>query len=422
MSTQQDINAIRVQRLANTHDPLALMANTQTPFHPDHSSHITYIQHPQPNNNFVQQPSFNTNYMPQPMQNPKDSSDPTTAMNTALALLAKEFKVNTNSTNNNQRSSLIPRNNHIAQSGMNTIQDIKMQMVDDNVRNQYGNGNVVTAPAKSNGNGIHGNLIRCYNCQGEGHYASNCTVKSRKWDVSYLQKQPQIAQEEEAGIQSTQEEFKFITVADAHKEIERVKVNYTLEDTLQEFVDIVKRTLEFGARRVKYGEESKAKRNKNRSLALKAKKESSDEDNSTSDSEDEEYAMAVRHFNKFFKRRGRFVRQPHDERKVSQRNKDEKNRKGERKCFKCGDSNHLIGECRKLSRSYNQRAFVGGSWSDSDEDKEEKTKDKKCLMAKASNEVLFETEFLCDDQSSLDEQDLDNEYNRLCKIILNVMA
>ncbi|GKC09638.1 hypothetical protein Tco_1001248 [Tanacetum coccineum] len=47
-----------------------------------------------------------------------------------------------------------------------------------------------------------------------------------------------------------------------------------------------------------------------RSLALKAKKESSDEECSTSGSEDEEYAMAVRDFKKFFKRRRRFVRQP----------------------------------------------------------------------------------------------------------------
>ncbi|GKB02484.1 zf-CCHC domain-containing protein [Tanacetum coccineum] len=161
----------------------------------------------------------------------------------------------------------------------------------------------------------------------------------------------------------------------------------------------------------------KGKREQNRSLALKAKKESSDEDSSTSDSEDEEYAMAVRDFKKFFKRRGRFVRQPHDERKSSQRNKDDKNGKSKRKCFKCGDPNHLIGECPKLSRNYNQRAFVGGSWSDSDEDEEEKTKDEKCLMAKASNEVLSETEFFSDDHSSLDEKDLDSEYNRLCKVI-----
>ncbi|GJW78009.1 hypothetical protein Tco_0139691 [Tanacetum coccineum] len=47
-----------------------------------------------------------------------------------------------------------------------------------------------------------------------------------------------------------------------------------------------------------------------KNLALKAKKESSDEECSTFGSEDEEYAMAVRDFNKFFKRRGRFVRQP----------------------------------------------------------------------------------------------------------------
>ncbi|GJT75597.1 zf-CCHC domain-containing protein [Tanacetum coccineum] len=128
-----------------------------------------------------------------------------------------------------------------------------------------------------------------------------------------------------------------------------------------------------------------------------------DDDSSTSDSEDEEYAMAVRDFKKFFKRRGRFVRQPYEERKSFQRNKDDKNGKCERKCFKCGDPNHLIGKCPKLSRYQNQKAFVGGSWSDGDEDEDEKTNDEKCLMAKASNEVLSETEYFSDDQSSLDE-------------------
>ncbi|GKE48934.1 gag-pol polyprotein, partial [Tanacetum coccineum] len=263
MSTHQDINALRAQRIANTHDPLAVMANTQTPFYSDQSSHITHIQHPQPNNNFVQQPSFNTNYMPQPMQNPEDSSDPTTAMNTTLALLAKDFKVNIIPTNINQRSSLIPRNSQIAQPGMNTSQDIKMQMVDDNVRNQvrhnavqnpgiqivenmkgfsvvseianqYGNGNVETATAEGNGNGINGKPIRCYTCRGEGHYASKCIVKPRKRDATYLQQQLQIALEEEAWIQSTQEEFEFMAAADAYEETERVKVNCTSEDTLQQ--------------------------------------------------------------------------------------------------------------------------------------------------------------------------------------------
>ncbi|GJX26796.1 pentatricopeptide repeat-containing protein [Tanacetum coccineum] len=132
--------------------------------------------------------------------------------------------------------------------------------------------------------------------------------------------------------------------------------------------------------------------------------------------------MAVRDFKKFNKRRGRFVRQPHEERKSFQRNKDDKNGKDERKCFKCGDPNHLIGECPKQSRYQNQNAFVGGSWSNSDKDEEEKTNDEKCLMVKASNEVLFETKYFSDDQSLLDENDLVSEYSRLCKLGLKVMA
>nr|GEW43668.1 hypothetical protein [Tanacetum cinerariifolium] len=59
------------------------------------------------------------------------------------------------------------------------------------IANQYGNGNVVTTPAEGNGNGIN-------------------------------------------GIQSTQEEFEFMAAADAYKEAERVKVNCTSEDTLQQ--------------------------------------------------------------------------------------------------------------------------------------------------------------------------------------------
>ncbi|GJV35157.1 retrovirus-related pol polyprotein from transposon TNT 1-94 [Tanacetum coccineum] len=55
-----------------------------------------------------------------------------------------------------------------------------------------------------------------------------------------------------------------------------------------------------------------------KSLALKAKKESSDEECLTSESEDEEITMAGgQDFKKFFKRRGRFVRQPRNDKKNS---------------------------------------------------------------------------------------------------------
>nr|GEU57309.1 hypothetical protein [Tanacetum cinerariifolium] len=186
------------------------------------------------------------NYMPQPMQILKDNSDPTTAMNKALALIAKAFKFNTIPTTNNQRSSLIPYNIQIAQPDMNTSQDIKMQMVDDNVRNQVRQNvvhndwnevgqNAVQNPRIRNVENINGLSVvpEIANQYGNGNFITAPTkVKSRKEDAAYLQQQLQIAQEEEAGIQSTQEEFEFMTTADSHKETETVNVNCTSDDTL----------------------------------------------------------------------------------------------------------------------------------------------------------------------------------------------
>ncbi|GJU95499.1 retrovirus-related pol polyprotein from transposon TNT 1-94 [Tanacetum coccineum] len=154
-----------------------------------------------------------------------------------------------------------------------------------------------------------------------------------------------------------------------------------------------------------------------KSLTLKVKKESSDKECSTSRSEDEEYAMAVRDFKKFFKRRGRFVRQPQNDKKTFQRSRDDKNGKSDRKCFRCGDPNHLIGECLKPPKDKNQRAFVGGSWSDSGEEDDEKVKNKTCLVAHASSEVCSESSYLSDENSSIDDLALDNKYDNRLELI-----
>ncbi|GJX87371.1 retrovirus-related pol polyprotein from transposon TNT 1-94 [Tanacetum coccineum] len=132
----------------------------------------------------------------------------------------------------------------------------------------------------------------------------------------------------------------------------------------------------------------KAKGERN-SLALKAKKESSDEECLTFGSEDEEYAMVVRDYNKFFKRRCRFMRQPRHDKKSFQRSRDNKNDKSDRKCFRCGEPNHLVGECPKPPKDKNQRVFVRGSWSDSGEEDDEKAKDEICLLAQASSEICL---------------------------------
>ncbi|GJT37210.1 zf-CCHC domain-containing protein [Tanacetum coccineum] len=159
-----------------------------------------------------------------------------------------------------------------------------------------------------------------------------------------------------------------------------------------------------------------------KSLALKAKKESSDEECSTFGSEDEEYAMAVRDFKKFFKRRGRFVRQPQNDKKTFQRSRDYKNRKSDRKCFRCGDPNHLIGECPKPLRDKNQRSFIGGFWSDSGEQDDEKAKDETCLVAQASHEVCSDSSYFSDENSSIDDLTLDNEFDKVFKMSLKIIT
>ncbi|GKF08979.1 zf-CCHC domain-containing protein [Tanacetum coccineum] len=164
----------------------------------------------------------------------------------------------------------------------------------------------------------------------------------------------------------------------------------------------------------------RGKKERIKSIALKAKKESSDDETSTSGSDDEEYAMAVRNFKKFFRRKGKLVRQPREENKSS-RQRDEKKGKSDRKCFRCGDPNHLIGDCPKPSHNKDQKAFIGGSWSDSENDVEYKTNDETCLMAQSSNEVTLNSSCYSDNASSLDNDNMQIEYDSLCEISLKII-
>nr|GFD25722.1 hypothetical protein [Tanacetum cinerariifolium] len=103
---QKEVDELKAERIAKKQDPLALMANSNNPY-----------VFPAPRQD---QPSINQNYLQQPMTKPEDIINPTTAMNIALTLMAKAFKLNYSTpTNNNQRISSNPRNRQIAQPDMN---------------------------------------------------------------------------------------------------------------------------------------------------------------------------------------------------------------------------------------------------------------------------------------------------------------
>ncbi|GJT47425.1 zf-CCHC domain-containing protein [Tanacetum coccineum] len=116
-----------------------------------------------------------------------------------------------------------------------------------------------------------------------------------------------------------------------------------------------------------------------KSIALKAKKESSDDKTLTSATTREE------------------------------RQRDDKKSKSDRKCFRCGDLNYLIGECPKPPRNKDQKAFVGGSWSDSENKAEDKTNEETCLMAQSSNEVTIDSSHFSDNASSFDDDSMQIE-------------
>nr|GEV10817.1 hypothetical protein [Tanacetum cinerariifolium] len=242
----KEVDELKAERLAKTQDPLALMANSNNPY-----------AFPAPHQD---QSSFNQNYLQQPMPNPEDITDPTMAMDMALALMAKAFKLNYSTpTNNNQRISSNPRNRQIAQPGMNIGQDRQMQMVGDNGRNQFrqyaGNlaghndvirnqviQNAIQNPRVQNVSnqngliGVRGN--RNQNQIGNGNLvvarAEGNAAGPRRKDAAYLQTHLLIAQKEEAGIQLQAEEYDLMAAAADLDEIKEVNVNCILMANLQQ--------------------------------------------------------------------------------------------------------------------------------------------------------------------------------------------
>ncbi|GJZ27512.1 hypothetical protein Tco_0571765 [Tanacetum coccineum] len=177
---------------------------------------------------------------------------------------------------------------------------------------------------------------------------------------------------------------------------------------------------------------------KDSEIVMKAKKESSDEECLTSGSEDEEYAMAVRDFKMFFKRRGRFIYTIITSLQSSDEGYSSKNyvRKflralhpkwrakvtaiQESKDLTSLSLDEIIGNLKAKKESSDKEYSTSGSedeeyamavrdfkkffkrrgrFSDSGEENDEKIQDETCLVAQAPNEIALEFELEPDDGS-----------------------
>nr|XP_043619763.1 uncharacterized protein LOC122591568 [Erigeron canadensis] len=93
----------------------------------------------------------------------------------------------------------------------------------------------------------------------------------------------------------------------------------------------------------------------------------------------------VRNFKRIFKRNGKFVRPPQND---SRKPPLDLKKKSTRKCFNCGDPNHLVNECTKKR---NERAYVGGAWED-EEGEDEEDAHETCFMAIGNSGNLSDDE------------------------------
>ncbi|GJS24209.1 retrovirus-related pol polyprotein from transposon TNT 1-94 [Tanacetum coccineum] len=160
-----------------------------------------------------------------------------------------------------------------------------------------------------------------------------------------------------------------------------------------------------------------------KSLALKSKvtREQTSDDNDSQGGSDENideeesqaFNLLARNFRKFFRKGNRFGRENRFGNSIHRLGKGRGNNFGNKggesskpkgACYNYGIEGRFASKCRKPKEN---KAFMGGSWSDS-EDGEEQPNDATCLMAIDSQEVVSKTSSSNNDLNIIDLQK-DNE-------------
>ncbi|GKE21254.1 integrase, catalytic region, zinc finger, CCHC-type containing protein [Tanacetum coccineum] len=135
---------------------------------------------------------------------PRD--DPIACLNKAMAFLyivAPSFP----STNNQLRTSSNPRNQATIQDGRVTMQQIKGRQ-----RQSYSSTCYKSNATSSEENNTSGQarVVKCYNCQGEGHMARQCTQPKRPRNAAWFKDKAMLAEAQEAGQILDEEQLVFL--------------------------------------------------------------------------------------------------------------------------------------------------------------------------------------------------------------------
>ncbi|GJT21781.1 putative ribonuclease H-like domain-containing protein [Tanacetum coccineum] len=128
-----------------------------------------------------------------PVFSPGD--DPIACLNKAMAFLIAVASSRFPSTNNQPRTSSNPRNQATIQDGRVIVQQVQGR------QGQSYSGTGYKSNATSyGGNNVSGQarVVKCYNCQGEGHMARQCTQPKRPRNAAWYKEKAMLAEAQEA--------------------------------------------------------------------------------------------------------------------------------------------------------------------------------------------------------------------------------